>query len=80
MKIVDDPPKRLINLKRHELDFDELTVEFFETALILPAKRRRHMAINRLGGRVLTVVFKRLGTEAISVISMRPASRKERKL
>ena len=38
------------------------------------------MAINRLGGHVLTVVFKRLGTEAISVISMRPASRKERKL
>jgi uncharacterized protein len=79
MKIVNDPPKRLINLKRHELDFDELTVEFFETAEILPAKQGRYMAINRFAGRVLTVVFKRLGTEAISVISMRPASRKERK-
>jgi uncharacterized DUF497 family protein len=80
MKIVNDPPKRLENLKRHRLDFEELTVEFFETAEILPAKRGRYMAINRLGGHVLTVVFKRLGTEAISVISMRPASRKERKL
>jgi uncharacterized DUF497 family protein len=79
MKIVNDPPKRLLNLKRHQLDFDELTVEFFETAEIVPAKQGRYMAINRLGGRVLTVVFKRLGTEAISVISMRPASRKERK-
>jgi uncharacterized DUF497 family protein len=41
MKIVNDPPKRLVNLKRHKLDFDELTVEFFETAEILPAKQGR---------------------------------------
>jgi len=33
MKIVNDPPKRLENLKRHRLDFEELTVEFFETDL-----------------------------------------------
>ena len=41
MRILYDPPKRLINLERHKLDFDALTVEFFETAEILPAKQGR---------------------------------------
>jgi uncharacterized protein len=77
-KIVSDPPKRLKNLAERGLDFDDLTVEFFETAAIYPARGGRIMAINMFEGHLHTVVFKRLGREAISVISMRRASKKER--
>lgn len=38
------------------------------------------MAIGRLADGTIAVVFATLGTEAVSVISMRPASRKERNL
>jgi uncharacterized protein len=46
----------------------------------VPAKGNRFMAINVLVNCIVTVVFARLGSEGISVISMRPASRKERNL
>ena len=80
MFITNDPRKQQINLEAHGYDFDDLNVEFFETAVIIPAKGGRWMAIDELRGRAVTVVFKRLGTEELSVISMRPASRKERSL
>jgi len=38
------------------------------------------LAIGRLGKELVTLVFSPLGAEAISVISLRPASRVERKL
>lgn len=38
------------------------------------------MAIGRLANGVIAVVFAVLGAEGVSVISMRPASRKERSL
>ena len=38
------------------------------------------MAIGRLGDRTIAVVFATLGTEGVSVISMRPASERERSL
>lgn len=81
MKIVWDEPKRIVNLARHGLDFASLTVEYFEAATVYPAKAGRFLAIGELNGRiVVAVVFKPLGYEAVSVISMRPASRKERRL
>jgi len=46
----------------------------------VPAKENRHMAIGRLNDGTIAVVFALLGTEGVSVISMRPASRKERSL
>jgi uncharacterized DUF497 family protein len=52
----------------------------FETAVVYPAKGGRVMAINRFERHLHTVIFKRLGREAISVISMRQASKKERTL
>ena len=51
---------------------------FFSDALITPSKGRRYVAVNIVAGDLVTVVFARLGSEGISVISMRPASRKER--
>ncbi|KQR77792.1 BrnT family toxin [Rhizobium sp. Leaf341] len=81
MKITYDEPKREKTLMERGLDFADLTVEFFETAAIFPAKKARFMALNWFQGTaVVVVIFKPLGTEAISVVSMRRASRKERGL
>ena len=79
MKIVWDEPKRLANIAKHGMDFAFLTVEFFEAALIEPARQGRHLAIGELDGvAIIAVVFRPLGSEAISVISMRRANQKER--
>jgi len=78
MKIIWDENKRQSNIEKHGLDFADLSMDFFETSLILPAKKNRFMAINVFLDSVATVVFAKLGADAISVISMRPASRKER--
>ena len=81
MLIAYDETKRQSNIAKHGLDFASLTVEFFEAAAIFPAKKDRALAIGELDGRiVIAVVFRPLGSEAIAVISMRPASRKERML
>jgi uncharacterized DUF497 family protein len=81
MIITFDPPKRFKNLAKHGLDFAALTEEFFASSVIIPAKAGRSMAIGEFNGQIIVaVVFKPLGTEALSVISMRPASTKERSL
>ena len=82
MLITWDEPKRLSNLAKHDLDFAEFEAGFdFAAALVIPAERGRSMMIGRLGGVLLVaVVFSMLGSEAMSVVSLRPASKKERKL
>ncbi len=80
MLITWDEPKRLANIDKHGLDFTDLTVGFFLDAVIIPAKLGRQMAIGRLEDGTLAVIFVTLGTEALSVISMRPAKKKERRL
>jgi uncharacterized DUF497 family protein len=79
VRIVWDEIKRRENLRKHRLDFAVLTAQWFADARIEPAKRGRWMAIGRIGSTTeIAVVFSTLGREAISVISMRPASRRER--
>ena len=85
MKVVWDEPKRRGNIEAHGLDLADAEVFDWDTALVVPGHpgrdgRARFRAIGRLGGELVVVVFSPLGTEAISVISMRRASRKERKL
>lgn len=81
MKIVWDEPKRLANIVKHDgLDFPDLDEEFFERSVIVPGKENRLIAVGRLANGVVVVVFVALGTEGISIISMRRASRNERKL
>lgn len=80
MKITWDEPKRLANLAKHGLDFADLTAEFFLAALVIPAKKGRQMAIGLDANGTIVVVFVTLGSEGISVISMRPAGRTERRL
>jgi len=80
VKIVWDQPKRLANIAKHRLDFASLTEEFFADALVISAKSGRYLAIGEDVNGVISVVFATLGHEGISVISMRPASKQERRL
>lgn len=80
MKLVWDEIKRQANISKHGMDFADLEMDFFYAATLLPARGRRFMAIGGIGGVTVTVVFSRLGNEAISIISMRPASEKERNI
>ena len=79
MRIVWDEPKRHANIAKHGLDFADLEIEFFVSARLLPAKAGRYLAVgNGADGIAIAVVFRLLGAEAVSVISMRRASRNER--
>lgn len=78
LMIVWDEPKRQSNLAKHGLDFADLDEDFFLSSMVIPAKNGRQMAIGRLADGTVAVVFVVLGTEGVSVISMRPASLKER--
>jgi uncharacterized DUF497 family protein len=85
MKVVWDDAKRLMNLDTHGLDFSDARDRLvFEDAMLLPGHagddgRPRFIAIGPLDGRLVTIVFSPLGSEALSLISLRPTSRKERK-
>lgn len=80
MKITWDEPKRLANLDKHGLDFADLTGTFFENALFVPSRDKRWKGIGASVAGVICVVFAKLGREGVSVISMRPANSRERKL
>ncbi|HZE55082.1 MAG TPA: BrnT family toxin [Bradyrhizobium sp.] len=64
------------------MDFADLNETFFDNALVIPShnagKRWVAIGVNIRG--IVVVVFARLGREGVSIISMRPASRNERKL
>ena len=79
MEIIWDEPKRLANLVKHGMDFADINEKFFDRAFVLPAFRNRHRAIGVNIRGVICVVFAYYGKEAISIISMRPASSDERK-
>lgn len=79
MMIVWDEPKRLANLDKHGIDFADIDEDFFVSAIVRPAKNGRYSAIGRING-VVTVIFALLGSEGLSIISARPASRKERSM
>jgi uncharacterized DUF497 family protein len=78
MRIVWDEPKRVANLQKRQLDFEWLEMAFFADAIVVQTRLGRFKAIGWFDGLPTTVIFKPLGSEAISVISMRRASRKER--
>ena len=80
MKITWDERKRRANIAKHDLDFADIDFDFIMDATIVPAKLNRFKAINHFRNGIITVIFFRLGTEGLSIISMRPADKKERKL
>ena len=76
-----DETKRDSNRTKHGLDFADLTPEFFESASVFPSRDGRYVAVGEFRGEtVIAVVFLPMGAEALSIISMRLASRKERRL
>lgn len=79
MNIVWDEPKRLANIEKHGIDFADIDEGFFASAIVRNVKNGRFAAIGHMNG-VIAVIFAILGTEGVSVISARPASRKERKM
>ncbi|TDR87329.1 BrnT family toxin [Enterovirga rhinocerotis] len=88
MIFVIDEPKRLANLARHHIDQNDVATDFdFDAALIVPTYpsrvtgRVRIMAIGPMAAHgIVVVVFSPLGSEAIGLVSVRPASTKERAL
>ncbi len=80
MVIVWDEPKRLANLDKHGIDFAAIGIDFFARASIRQAKAGRLLAIGRLRNGTIAVVFVRLGSEGLSIISARPANPAERSL
>lgn len=80
MQIVWDEIKRRANMLKHGFDFAELDWSYFEQAKVLPTVKGRLMAIGRLRDGTVTVIFAKLGSEGISIISMRRASAAERRI
>jgi uncharacterized DUF497 family protein len=80
MEITWDERKRLANIDKHGFDFALLTEEFFFVSIIRPAKNRRFMAIGHFGELSIAVIFRPLGSEGVSLVSMRHANPKERRL
>lgn len=80
MKIVWDEPKRRANLDKHGMDFADLNETFFDNALVLATDRNRWRAIGVNIRGVISVIFATRGAEGVSIVSMRPASKKEREL
>lgn len=78
MHIVWDEPKRTANLVKHGYDFADLDLDFFAEAVMRHARYPRRFAFGWFGGDFIAVIYERLGTEALAVISMRPANSKER--
>jgi uncharacterized DUF497 family protein len=85
MKIVWDEPKRLANLDKHGLDFADFEECFsWDDFLVFPVRpsrtgRARHQMIGTLADELVVVaIVSPLGTEALSLVSLRPASGKER--
>ena len=84
MIFVCDPPKRRLNLKTHALDLQDAETCDWTKAVVTPTYEGargedRFKAVLPFGDQLVTVVFSPLGSEAVSVISMRRASRKERR-
>ena len=84
MRFVWDEPKWLRNLARHGLDFRDPERCDRAVARVTPSYRggcgeRRVLATLPLGDDLVSIAFAPLGAEALSVISMRRASRAERR-
>ena len=87
MLIVWDERKRQSNLAKHHLDFASVEGGFdFTQALVLQARdssrgRKRLRLIGELDGTLIAaIIVSPLGSEALSIISLRPASHVEQEL
>jgi uncharacterized DUF497 family protein len=75
-----DERKRLINLKKHSLDFVDVIEVFKSSRVVVPSShtgKNRFLAIRTLKGRFVTIGYT-LGGEVIRVISFRRARNEEK--
>ncbi|WP_298965063.1 BrnT family toxin [uncultured Methylobacterium sp.] len=84
MRIVWDEPKRVANLDKHGLDFADFEAGFdFDTAIRLQTRpsrtgRARFKLIGWLDGQLVVVaILSPLGSEALSLLSLRRAGQKD---
>lgn len=80
MRVLWDEPKRLTNIEDHNLDFADAERFDWVSSIVRPSHSRRFRAIGMLDSRLVAIIFAPVGTEAISIISMRQASKNERKI
>jgi uncharacterized DUF497 family protein/uncharacterized protein (DUF4415 family) len=78
MPFVWDEHKRLANLQKHGLDFADVIFFDWESALVTPTHSNRFKAMGYFEDGTAVVIYGLLGSEAVSIISFRPASPKER--
>jgi uncharacterized protein len=84
MKIIWDEPKRLANLLKHGFDFQDIHEFDWASAVVQQGKpnqagNARLKAIGLFRDGKAIVIFASYGREAISIVSFRPANKKERK-
>jgi uncharacterized protein len=79
-RFVWDDRKRVANIEKHGLDFEDVAMFQWETAVMEPVHSGRVKAIGYFEDGTAVVIFARLGTEAISIVSFRPANAKEKRL
>lgn len=84
MVILVPEPKRAANLLKHGIDLADFEAGFsWDRYLRLTAHpsatgRMREVWLGRMAGRIVAAVVSPLGTEALAVISIRPANERER--
>lgn len=81
MRFTCDEPKRLANLDKHGFDLEAFDFARFATLVTKPSRngRARLKLIGTWNGEtVVVVIIAPLGSEAIDVVSVRRANRRER--
>jgi uncharacterized DUF497 family protein len=84
MNIEWDEAKNRANIRKHGLDFADAEEVFRGVLLVSPDTREdygetRWAGLGVIGGRTVKVVFAELGNETIRIISLRKATKRERK-
>lgn len=84
MQMIWDERKRAANIAKHGLDFADVSELDWHHAVIELVRpdafgQQRLKAIGHFMDGIAAVIFATRGTEAISIISFRPASTKERR-
>jgi uncharacterized protein len=85
MKLLWDEHKRVANLEKHGLDFADVVEFGWHDAVIKQTRIGKYggsrlKAVGYYLDEAAIVIFSMLGSEAISIISFRPANRRERRL
>ncbi len=84
MRFEWDPAKNRANIRKHGLDFHDIEEIFRGIVLAEPDTRedygeRRWRGLGRICGRTVQIVFSERDPETIRVISLRKATKRERK-